>query len=112
MALSDIKSLWDEFIKVLGLFAGGLGGLFLLGVTTTRPSGAAAIIGLILSGIMQWLITTNSELHPLMYAATGIVSCFLFGYLASFILPANDKDLAGLTVLTSHDRKANLPSPQ
>lgn len=112
MALSDIKSLWDEFIKVLGLFAGGLGGLFLLGVATTRPSGAAAIAGLILSGIVQWLITINSELHSLMYAATGITSCFLFGYLVSFVLPANNKDLTGLTILTPHDRKANLSSPQ
>ena len=105
MALSDIKSLWDEFIKVLGLFAGGLGGLFLLGMMTTRPSGSAAIIGLIISGLMQWLITTNTEIHSLLYAATGIVSCFLFGYLASFILPANDKDLTGLTILTFHDEK-------
>ena len=100
MALSDIKSLWDEFIKVLGLFAGGLGGLFLMGMTTTRTSGKAAIAGLLLSGVLQWWITSYTDLHSLMYAATGIASCYVFGYLASFVLPANEKDLTGLTVLT------------
>jgi hypothetical protein len=30
VATIDIKSLWDEFNKLLGLLLGGLGGLFLL----------------------------------------------------------------------------------
>jgi solute:Na+ symporter, SSS family len=32
MATWDIKSLWDEFQKVLGLVIGGLGGVFILGI--------------------------------------------------------------------------------
>lgn len=103
MTLSDIKSLWDEFIKVLGLFAGGLGGLFLLGMTTKRPSGEAAILGLIFSGITQYLIVKNTDIHSLLYSATGIVSCFIFGYLSSFFLPKGNKNISGLTINSKKD---------
>ena len=34
MATFDIKSLWDEFNKILGLILGSLGGVFLLGLMT------------------------------------------------------------------------------
>tara|TARA_B100001057_G_scaffold189318_1_gene190134 strand:- start:604 stop:2103 length:1500 start_codon:yes stop_codon:yes gene_type:complete len=98
MALSDIKSLWDEFIKILGLFAGGLGGLFLLGMTTKRPSGHAAIFGLIFSGFTQFIIVNNTDIHSLLYAATGIISCFVFGYLSSFFFPKKKQNISGLTI--------------
>ena len=41
----EIKSLFDQFIKVIGLFMGVLGGLFVLGALTRRASGTGALIG-------------------------------------------------------------------
>jgi len=105
MALSDIKSLWDEFIKILGLFTGGLGGLFLLGMTTKRPSGQAAVFGLILSGFTQFIIVNNTEIHSLLYAATGIISCFVFGYVSSFFFPKNKQNIYGLTINATEKKK-------
>ncbi len=105
MALSDIKSLWDEFIKILGLFTGGLGGLFLLGMTTKRPSGHAAVFGLILSGFTQFIIVNNTEIHSLLYAATGIISCFVFGYVSSFFFPKNKQNIYGLTINATEKKK-------
>ena len=40
-ATSDIKSLWDQFMKILGLFGGAMCGLFCLGIFTTRTNGPA-----------------------------------------------------------------------
>lgn len=94
----EIKSLWDEFNKVLGLFAGGLAGLFLLGILTERGSGKGALIGFAGSAIIQYLVSTYTDLHFLLYAATGIISCVIIGYLASLALPAKEKDNAGMTV--------------
>ena len=36
MASLDIKSLWDEFQRILGLVIGSLGGVFLLGILTKK----------------------------------------------------------------------------
>lgn len=46
MASWEIKSLWDEFSKILGILLGGLGGLFLLGLTTRRANTFGALCGI------------------------------------------------------------------
>ena len=66
MASSDVKSLWDEFAKVLGLFTGGLGGVFLLGMLTKRASGKGAVFGIIGSGLVQW---GNCTIHQPQFVA-------------------------------------------
>ena len=45
MANSNIKSLWDEFYKFLGLFTGGLGGMFLLGMLTKKANATGNPVG-------------------------------------------------------------------
>ena len=47
MATWDIKSLWDEFQKILGLVIGGLGGVFILGILSKRVNSTSALIGLV-----------------------------------------------------------------
>ena len=89
----------------MGLFTGGLGGLFLLGMTTKRPSGHAAVFGLILSGFTQFIIVNNTEIHSLLYAATGIISCFVFGYVSSFFFPKNKQNIYGLTINATEKKK-------
>ena len=100
MAQWKIKSLWDQFATFLGLFGGGLGGLFLLAILTRRAHGIGAIVGLAASGIVQFAIQRFYPLHPWFYAVTGIVSCFAIGYVASLLIPAGAKRLDGLTLHT------------
>ncbi len=83
MASSDVKSLWDEFQKVLGLFTGGLGGVFLLGILFKRANGKGAVIGIIGSGVVQWAVAQFTDLNLLLYTMTGLVACLVIGYLAS-----------------------------
>lgn len=85
MASWNIQSLWDQFQLYIGLFAGGLGGLFLLGMTTKRANGRGAVAGLILSGMLQYYLTMNTNMHVLLFAATGFVSCYVLSYLFSLI---------------------------
>lgn len=80
MANSNIKSLWDEFYRFLGLFTGGLGGLFLLGMLTKRANGKGALAGLVVSALSIWYISVYTEISFLMYAFLGLASCFVFGY--------------------------------
>jgi Na+/proline symporter len=85
MATLDIKSLWDEFQKILGLVIGGLGGVFLLGIFIKKANSTAALIGIAGSIFVQIIVAVSEPVHLLVYTATGVVSCFLLGYLASFI---------------------------
>tara|TARA_R110000868_G_scaffold366839_1_gene629763 strand:+ start:1465 stop:4080 length:2616 start_codon:yes stop_codon:yes gene_type:complete len=85
MASSNIKSLWDEFYRYLGLFTGGLGGMFLLGMLTKKANAKGTLIGFVFSGILIYYISNYTSINFLMYAFFGLVSCFVFGYIFSLI---------------------------
>ena len=95
MAHSDIKSLWDQLVKYIGLFGGGLGGLFLLGMLNKRANSTGAICGLLISAATQFFVMTSTNIHSWLYALTGLLSCFIFGSAISlFSGPSNsDPDL-------------------
>jgi SSS family transporter len=91
MASFDIESLWDEFFKVLGLFTGGLGGLFLLGVCFPKANSQGAVIGLLVSSVVQFFVSTQTDIHIFLYSAIGLGTCVLVGYLSSFLFPKTRK---------------------
>jgi Na+/proline symporter len=100
MAGWGIKSLWDQLNMCIGLFAGGLGGLFLLGIFSRRAHGAGAIVGLVASGLVQYLVKTATPVHLWLYTFTGVASCLIIGYAASILIPAGAKSADGLTLST------------
>lgn len=83
MATWNIASLWDEFNKILGLILGSMGGLFMLGMLTKRANSKGAIIGIVASIIVQLFVARFQTFHLLLYTASGFISCFVIGYLAS-----------------------------
>jgi SSS family transporter len=85
MATWDIKSLWDEFAKILGLVLGSLGGVFLLGILSKRANGIGALTGIMISAIIQYLVALYQPVHLLLYTATGVISCFLSGWFVSLL---------------------------
>ena len=105
MATWDVKSLWDEFQKILGLVLGGLGGLFLLGLLTRRANGPGAVIGLLGSIVVQYIVSKTGAVHLLLYAATGFISCFLIGYVSSLFFPGSAKDIDALTIYGSKTKR-------
>lgn len=93
------RSLVEQTLSVIGLFGGGLGGLFLVGMLTTRVSARAALTGFVVSAMVQYVVSRHTPLHWLTYMFTGMGSCFAAAWLASFIWPEK-KSLEGLTVHT------------
>ena len=96
----EIRSLMNEYFKVIGMFMGALGGLFLLGIVTTRAHARGAFIGL-LGGVavMVW-IWRRTETNGFLYAFIGIASCLFIGYAASALLPTTKTNLKNLTLHT------------
>ena len=72
----------------------------MLGIFTKRAHGRGVIVGLIASGIIQYLVKEFTSIHVLLYALTGIISCVFVGYAASIIIPAKKKAIDGLTIYT------------
>jgi len=99
-ASSDIRSLWDQFMKILGLFGGSMCGLFCLGIFTKRANGPGAIIGALVGAAAVFFVERYTDVHLLLYAFVGIAVCCLCGYAASVLFRASGKSVAGLTIHT------------
>ena len=98
LATWDIQSLWDQLNIFIGLFAGGLGGIFMLGIFTRKTNGTGAIIGLLSSAFIQYLIKTYTPLSFLLYTATGMIACIFMGYMTSLLWKVDQANLEGLTI--------------
>jgi Na+/proline symporter len=118
-----IKSLFDQFVGILGMFLGVLAGLFALGATTRRANGPGSLVGALVAitfmtcivfaandktiiginvrSIFDSLGTEIYLVSGYLYASIGITICYIVGYLASVIIPAKKKNLQGLTLWNS-----------
>jgi Na+/proline symporter len=99
MAQQGVSSLWDKFNTILGLFTGCIGGAFLLGIFTKTANGQGVVLGMIASFFTQLWIQSYTNLHLLMYAFTGLLSCVMLGYIFSLFF-SRHKSIEGLTYAT------------
>ncbi|MCU0871262.1 MAG: sodium/solute symporter [Pirellulaceae bacterium] len=101
IARSDVRSLFEAFLNVIGMFGGTISGLFILGIFTRRANGPGALLGALASASAVWAV--HPHVHFYWYAFTGIVTCVVVGYLASFCFPRANKDITGLALDTGGD---------
>ncbi len=99
-ASSDIRSLWDQFMKILGLFGGSMCGLFCLGIFTRRANGPGAIMGALAGAAAVFFVERYTDVHLLLYAFVGITVCCVCGYFTSALFRASTKSIEGLTIHT------------
>ncbi|MBA2117660.1 sodium:solute symporter [Bremerella alba] len=100
MGVLNITSLFDYFNLMIGMLGGGLAGIFLLAVFTTRTHWIGAIVGLISGAIATGIVQFDTSIHVYLAGAAGTVTCFIVGYLSSWVIPCTRNDLAGLTIHT------------
>ena len=96
----EIKSLFDAFIKVIGLFMGVLGGLFVLGALTTRANAVGAIVGAVVGAAVMFSLWRFTVINGYLYTASGISACCLVGYTVSLATGRPKSDLKDLTIHT------------
>ena len=101
----EIRSLMEAYFKVIGMFMGALGGLFVLGALTRKANSFGAITG-ILAGVSTMISAWQfGWADGYLYATIGIMSCLVVGYIASLLTQTSkttNKDLTGLTLYTMH----------
>ena len=85
----------------MGLFGGGLAGLFALGIFFKSANGRGALIGAVSSVVILYWVQQHSDLHFFLYGGVGVLSCVGVGVVASlFVKDPARKDLTGLTIST------------
>ena len=99
MAALGSRSLYDQYLHIVGLFGGGVAGLFLVGVFTRRANGLGAIVGFFASSGVIYFVRASGAVHFFLYAAIGIVTCAGVTWLVSCLTP-NRKDIERLTIYT------------
>ena len=97
MASFSAQGIFDQWLQIVGLFGGGLCGLFVLGIFSNRASTGSAVVGVAASVVVLILVREYLEFDGLTYAAFGVVTCVLFGWLFGFIM-SNRKSVQGLTL--------------
>ncbi|MFO7937819.1 MAG: sodium/solute symporter [Kiritimatiellia bacterium] len=105
MASSEIKSLMDQFTRILGLFGGGLAGLFILGAFSRRAHGTGALLAALVTTAILFYVQTYTSLHFFVYGAVGLFSCYILGVVFSLLIPAAPPNIEGLTVYSLFRKK-------
>ncbi len=105
MAYVQSKSIFDVYLQILGLFGGGLAGLFALGIFTRRGTATGALAGFIVSAIVLYIVKTSTDTHFFLFAGIGMMTCILIGILVSSFSGAQDKDLTGLTLYDTQSKE-------
>lgn len=101
IAYADIKSLWDSFLGILGLFGGAMCGLFMLGIFSQKANGRGAVIGAVGGAICLWLVQHYTDVSFLLYATVGIVATYVIGWMVSVMLPQVQENIEGLTIYSA-----------
>ncbi|MDD4019186.1 MAG: hypothetical protein PHV28_14730, partial [Kiritimatiellae bacterium] len=99
LANVDIRAVYDQFLKFIGILTSGLACLFMLGIFARRVGSAAALAGLAANYVVC-IGLDQAELawkpHLLLYGAIGIVTCFVTALAVSAVFPNRKTGIEGL----------------
>jgi hypothetical protein len=65
-----------------------------------RASGRGALAGALLSAMVVFAVRAIHPLNVYAYAPIGLITCVVFGWLMSLVLPSAPRNLDGLTIHT------------
>jgi cyclically-permuted mutarotase family protein len=99
LANADIRAVYDQFLKFIGILTSGLACLFMLGIFVPRVGATAALCGLVANyvvcvGLDAAPLTWKP--HLLLYGAIGIVTCLIVALAVSVVFPNRKEGIDGL----------------
>lgn len=100
LATADIRSALDTSFVLIGLLGGGFAGCYALGIFTRRANWQGAFIGVSASLVLTFTAWMLNLVHPYFYIVIANLSCITVGYASSYLFPAPQQSLLGLTVYT------------
>jgi SSS family transporter len=82
-------SIWDQYLKLIGLFGGCLAGMFIAGIFFPKINSRGILAGFTMSALLLYFIQSNGSIHFFLYPGVGIFGCILFGNIFSRLIPAS-----------------------
>ncbi|MEE3199546.1 MAG: sodium/solute symporter, partial [Planctomycetota bacterium] len=76
-----IQSMFDEYLRFLGLVLGPLGGVMCLAIFTRRSNSTGVLSGAFIAVSTLLLVKYFTDVSHLLYSVIGVVTCFCVGYL-------------------------------
>jgi solute:Na+ symporter, SSS family len=117
---AESKTLQDTLTMLTAVLGGGLFGLYMIGMLTTKGNGRAAFCGIVCTILFTtWTVLSKNGMLPsflsvpfdLYYTdVVGNVVMFAFGYVAGRLFFPNKKRLANLTIWTHEDTPTDDPA--
>ena len=80
-------SIWDQYLKLTGMFGGCLAGLFVAGIFFPRINSGGILAGFGISAVLLYFVQANGWVHFFLYPGVGVVGCVVFGLLLSPLFP-------------------------
>ncbi len=100
LATFEVKYLFDFFQKLVGFVGGGLSGVFILAVFSTRANSQGAFAGLVIGTATTVFVAFNTDVNFLLYAAVGTASCTVSGLVVSILTGGETRNMETLTFVT------------
>ena len=94
----DIQSMFEKMLQLTAILGGGFAGTYALGLFTRRSNWQGALIGTAAS--VACAVLLKDHVSAILLNPASIASCMIVGYAASWLFPAPQQDLTGLTVFT------------
>ena len=77
-------SIWDQYLKIIGLFGGCLAGMFAAGIFFPRINSTGILSGFLLSSIGLYFLQRSNEVSFWLYPLFAVGGCLVLGYIFSF----------------------------
>jgi hypothetical protein len=84
-------SIWDQYIKIIGLFGGCLAGMFVAGIFFPRIHSVGIITGFIVSAVCLYFIQAAGIINFFLYPAAAVLICVLVAYITSILVKPQNK---------------------
>jgi len=84
-------SIWDQYLKVIGLFGGCLAGMFLAGIFFPRINAQGIFIGFFTSAVVLYFVQRAEVVNFFLYPAIAVAVCVVVGYVASLCFGMKSK---------------------
>lgn len=80
-------SIWDQYLKIIGLFGGCLAGMFAAGIFFPKINSNGIMVGFLLSSIGLYFLQRSNQVSFFLYPLFAVLGCVIIGYLFSVIYP-------------------------
>ncbi|MGX5853875.1 sodium:solute symporter family transporter [Dyadobacter jiangsuensis] len=87
LVFMENNSIWDQYLKLIGIFGGCLAGMFVAGIFVASINSTGILAGFFLSAVLLYFVQANGWVHFFLYPGVGIFGCVIFGWLISKAFP-------------------------